>query len=132
MDKMIDQVINNISDPAWLQQHGLQLDGTDYVKQGNTPRDARGHLPDGMASKPLQGKLPWHPTFSDESPYSTPEHPGGHWNQLPPYKDKWSYQPSRYQVQQGYTGVLANYFRNVEKGNILDKPPIPYSSTVYK
>lgn len=41
-------------------------------------------------------KRPSHPTFSDESIYSSPETPGGHWRQA---NDKWFYQPS------GYTGT---------------------------
>ena len=52
---------------------GMGLD-YDYSKDDPTARllDPRGHGSD-------KGKLPWHPTFSTESDYSTPQNPGGRW-----------------------------------------------------
>lgn len=41
-------------------------------------------------------KKPNHPTFSDESIYSTPETPGGHWYENYGGSGKWVYEPSDY------------------------------------
>lgn len=38
-----------------------------------------GEKPDKYGHMTDKYKKPWHPTFSDESVYSTPEAPGGHW-----------------------------------------------------
>jgi hypothetical protein len=41
-------------------------------------------------------KKPNHPTFSDESIYSTPETPGGHWHENYAGSGKWVYEPSEF------------------------------------
>ena len=41
-------------------------------------------------------KKPNHPTFSDESIYSTPETPGGHWHENYGGSERWVYEPSKY------------------------------------
>lgn len=41
-------------------------------------------------------KRPNHPTFSDESIYSTPETPGGHWHENYGGSGRWVYEPSDY------------------------------------
>lgn len=41
-------------------------------------------------------KKPNHPTFSDESIYSTPETPGGHWHENYGNSRRWVYEPSGY------------------------------------
>ena len=41
-------------------------------------------------------KRPNHPTFSDESIYSTPETPGGHWHENYGGGSRWVYEPSDY------------------------------------
>jgi hypothetical protein len=50
--------------------NGLGVD-YDYSRSGSV--DNRGHSSDA-------GKLPWHPTFSTQSDYSTPRDPGGRWS----------------------------------------------------
>lgn len=41
-------------------------------------------------------KMPNHPTFSDESIYSTPETPGGHWHENYGGGGRWVYEPSEF------------------------------------
>lgn len=41
-------------------------------------------------------KRPNHPTFSDESIYSTPDTPGGHWHENYGGSRRWVYEPSEY------------------------------------
>lgn len=41
-------------------------------------------------------KRPNHPTFSDESIYSTPETPGGHWHENYGNSGRWVYEPSEF------------------------------------
>jgi hypothetical protein len=41
-------------------------------------------------------KKPNHPTFSDESIYSTPETPGGHWHENYGGSGRWVYEPSEF------------------------------------
>jgi hypothetical protein len=50
--------------------------GFDYDYSKDAPV-ARAFAPRGHSSD--AGKLPWHPTFSDESLYSNTKNPGGHW-----------------------------------------------------
>ncbi len=62
---------------AWKQHYAPNDSGMDYdlrgaFKAGLTPDPQTGHWPDTF-------KKPNHPTFSNESQYSTPENPGGHW-----------------------------------------------------
>ena len=47
----------------------------DYSQDDAVKRmlDPRGHGSD-------RGKMQWHPTFSDQSVYSTPKNPGGRWS----------------------------------------------------
>jgi hypothetical protein len=61
----------------WKQQYAPRDSGMDYDLRGafleGVKRDeASGHWTD-------QFKKPNHPTFSDQSQYSSREHPGGHW-----------------------------------------------------
>jgi len=107
---------------------GVSVEGGNYVIDNSLQnvRDIRGHLADGKGE--LQGKLPWHPTFSKESPYSTPATPGGDW--IKGSKGKWAYTPSQWQVRQGYTKGLSEYFKRVEPDAVL-KAPVPYSRTVF-
>jgi len=65
-----------ISD-KWAQQQELYAKmtgsmGQDYDYRMMGKPDARGHGADA-------GKLPWHPTFSTQSAFSTPKQPGGVW-----------------------------------------------------
>lgn len=65
----------------------------------------------------MGGKLPNHPTFSVESPYSTPQQPGGHWVQLP--DGRWSFWPSQTNYDQYGKARLEDYFRTYEPNNLL-------------
>ena len=120
----INSILQELNNEVTQRMGGTYVDGGDYVVSGYPVRDARGHMKDGRGE--LQGKLPWHPTFSKESPYSTDSTPGGDWVRK---EGKWIYTPSQWQVQQGYTKGLAEYFRNVEPDSRLEAP-VPYSKNV--
>jgi len=69
-----------------MQLTALGLEG-DYIrsasKTGLAARpiyDTRGHQSDGSNGYYKGGKLPWHPTFSNESPFSTNKYQGGKWS----------------------------------------------------
>lgn len=76
----------------------------DYGKLGNT--DSRGHGSD-------YGKLPNHPTFSNQSYYSSPEVQGGVWTKSHSGKDMFI--PSMTMDTRG----LAGYFKEVEPHVVL-------------
>jgi hypothetical protein len=62
-------------------------------------------------------KLPNHPTFSDESMYSTPNAQGGHWEQQ---QDKtWTFTPGAANLQHFTPEQLQDYFKRNEPGNRL-------------
>ena len=82
---------------------------------------ANGHFSD-------KGKLPWHPTFSTESVYSTKEYPGGVWAIK---NGKETFTPSQAMVKSGATRGLAEYFRRIEPNSVL-LAPVPYSTNVFK
>lgn len=69
----------------------------------------------------MGGKLPNHPTFSVESPYSTPEQPGGHWVELP--DGRWSFWPSQTNYDQFGRGNLQDYFDRYEPNALLMRRP---------
>lgn len=66
---------------AWAKAEGRERDVFNYdlrgawkeLKSGTMSEDSRGHLGDKY-------KKPNHPTFSDQSIYSTKENQGGHWS----------------------------------------------------
>lgn len=66
---------------AWAKAEGRERDVFNYdlrgawkeIQSGTMSEDARGHLGDKY-------KKPNHPTFSDQSIYSTEENRGGHWS----------------------------------------------------
>ena len=63
------------------------------------------------------GKLPNHPTFSNESLYDSKETPAGTWEQT---EKGWGYTPSEWQANQpNYKEKLMRYF-NREKGHGID------------
>ena len=74
------------------------------------------------------GKLPNHPTFSDQSIYSSDKHPGGVWREE---DGKVSYTPSLNMVQSGNMPGLAEYMSRFEPGVQL-RAPIPVSKKVYE
>jgi hypothetical protein len=106
----------------WLQQRSQQTgrpagnDLFDYDMRGawlaNAQATANGHLPDTF-------KKPNHPTFSDQSQYSTDATPGGQWMQQ---GDSWAFQPSTTNLQSYGAAGLRDYFQRVEPGNTLAFP----------
>ena len=93
-----------------------------------------GHMQDGYEGNTLQGKLPWHPTFSEESPYATGNSP--RWESSyglgPLGKD--IYHPTQEQMQRkGYVDELSRYFASDQnRGKGIDKivMPAPYANTI--
>ena len=83
--------------PGWWVNNGMP-----------TGTMAAGHFPDTY-------KKPSHPTFSDESQYSSPAIPGGHWGQN-------SYQPSIVNRMYRPQSALEMYFRQIEPGTKLQSP----------
>lgn len=65
------------------------------------------------------GKLPWHPTFSTESEYSSPEFKGGTWSNE---NGKDVYTPSEDMVKYGTTKGLVDYMKTREPNAILKAP----------
>jgi len=68
------------------------------------------------------GKLPNHPTFSNQSVYSTPIYKGGVWSKV---NGQDVYTPSTDMIKSGNTKGLAEYFNKYEPKVKLDAP-IPY------
>ena len=82
--------------------------GPDYDYSMIKKLDERNHGTDA-------GKLPWHPTFSDESEYSSPMRDiGGHWGKT--IDGRTTYAPSQIMIDRGNTAGLAEYMQNVEPG----------------
>ena len=97
---------------AWAKAAGRENDTQDYDLRGawlaNAQQAANGHLPDTY-------KKPNHPTFSDESQYSTPDNPGGQWADAGGGSYNFWASPTNLQ-NQTVTGLL-NYFKQREPGN---------------
>lgn len=74
------------------------------IVSGKIQQDERGHLPDTY-------KKPNHPTFSNESIYSTPETPGGKWVEK---NYKWQYVPSETNLKYRTPSELMDYFKTRE------------------
>jgi hypothetical protein len=110
----------------WLQQRSQQTgrnasnDLFDYDLRGAWANNAQaaenGHLPDTY-------KKPNHPTFSDQSQYSTDATPGGQWMQ---HGDGWAFQASPTNVQAYGGSGLMDYFQRVEPDSTLFLPE-PYT-----
>ena len=94
------------------KQTGSWFGDYDYGKSDQI-QAANGHYSDS-------GKLPWHPTFSTESAYSTPEFKGGTWSQ--DSNGRHIYSPSEDMINSGYTKGLGKYFSAVEPDNSLVLP----------
>lgn len=73
---------------------------------------ANGHYDDS-------GKLPWHPTFSTESVYSSPDFKCGEWTQQ---NGKDVYTPSKDMINAGLTKGLSKYMGTIEPNAILNAP----------
>lgn len=94
----------------------------DYSKVGKL--DGRGHGSDA-------GKLPWHPTFSTQSVYSTKDSPGGTWNKQFNSEGKLvqTYTPSQEMIRNKNTTGLAEYMAGQERGTEL-LVPAPYNRKI--
>ena len=112
------------------KQTGSWSGDYDYGKS-DMIQAANGHYSDS-------GKLPWHPTFSTESVYSSPEFKGGTWT-----KDhgqsimypKLIYTPSEDMIKAGTTKGLEEYMRTREPGVELRMPSevmLPIEDNKYK
>lgn len=100
--------------PAQLQNE------QDYDLRGaflsNAAAAANGHLPDTY-------KLPNHMTFSNESMYSTPQEPGGNWQED---NGRWSFWASPTNLAKHSAADLAAYFRQYEPDASLILPELGY------
>lgn len=101
-------------DPA-MEEKNYDLKGY-FAENGPVKLGPGQHLTDKF-------KKPNHPTFSKESKYSTPDMPGGEWNDLG--GGKWSFKPSSTNLKYHSQEDLKNYFRKQEPGNLLLIPESP-------
>jgi ribosomal protein S15P/S13E len=91
---------------------GYDLEG--YIAKHGIPDQSKGqHLTDEF-------KLPNHITFSTDSKYSTPETPGGKWEQGE--NKKWAYTPSDHVIKTHGANKLKEYFKNNEPDSDLRLP----------
>ena len=103
---------------AWKAKYAPMDSGSDYdlrgaFKEGITPDGERGHFPDTY-------KFPNHPTFSKESKYSTPEHPGGEWGER---NGRTTFTPSEWMADDASRMEdLKKYFKKVEPDAELIMP----------
>lgn len=103
---------------AWLKAKGGDpaKASFDYDMQGafkaGIGQSENGHFPDTF-------KKPNHPTFSDQSQYSSAETPGGTWVQN---GDKWEFKASPHNLTIYGAGDLQQYFTDREPGNTLTLP----------
>lgn len=100
----------------WLRRSGRRRDLEDYDLRaawasGQIGADGNGHMTD-------LGKKPNHPTFSDESKYSTQETPGGHWGDG-------MFIPSPQMLRDSQAlRELEQYFKMFEPDTRLQLPPM--------
>ncbi|AOR77217.1 hypothetical protein [Novosphingobium resinovorum] len=102
---------------AWAKASGRERDTFDYDLRGawkdNAQEAANGHLPDTY-------KKPNHPTFSQESKYSTHELQGGRW--VEKKSGKWAFVPSSTNLKNMGVDGLSRYFQEREPDAELDLP----------
>ena len=117
---LIAQLLGQMDKPtAESPDYGLDS----YLKKYGVPPpyksiqdylDNGGHLKDEF-------KLPSHITFSSFSPYSAPDMQGGVWQKGG--IDRWSFEPSQFNLQNTPIKDLINYFNTREKkGTFLHAP----------
>lgn len=103
---------------AWLSRSGRAGDLYNYDLRGawkaNARAAANGHLPDTW-------KKPNHPTFSNESIYSTNNDPGGRWVQSGG-GNNWGFWASPADMRYQSMGALADYFRRKEPDSTVIFP----------
>lgn len=103
---------------AYRQWAGKRATDTqDYDMRGaylaNALASANGHFPDTY-------KKPNHPTFSEESQYSTADNPGGRW--VPDGRGNWVFWASPANLQYRGMNALAGYFNQVEPNSAVVMP----------
>ena len=104
------------ADEDFARKFGKIGQDYDYSKIGKL--DYRGHGTD-------KGKLPWHPTFSNESEYSGSNFTGGVWDR------NGNYTPSMDMIKSGQTAGLQKYFNKYEKeSKLLTTPPMSKSAFI--
>ena len=99
----------------------------DYGKSDRI-QAANGHYSDS-------GKLPWHPTFSTESVYSSPEFRGGTWSTPEGSMTGDVYTPSQDMINNGTTRGLIEYMQKNEPNVELKWPStvmLPIEENKYK
>lgn len=115
------------------KQTGSWSGDYDYGKSDQI-QAANGHYSDS-------GKLPWHPTFSTESAYSSPEFKGGTWtedhglNTMYNPNPKVTYTPSEDMIKSGTTNGLVQYMKTREPDVELRMPSgviLPIEENKYK
>ena len=91
------------------------------AKQGLLPKEKTG-MQAGKRHFVDYWKTPYHPTFSTQSKYSTPERRGGEWGQE--RSGKWMFTPGPENTKNYTIDQLKNYFAEKDPEAIL-KPPLP-------
>ena len=104
--------------PQWMNDQELYAEltggiGQDYDYGVTSGRDSRGHGSD-------KGKLPWHPTFSTQSAFTTEKTPGGKWENIDGI-DVFTPHASQITPENNMDNLKA-YFNEVEPGTILMPP----------
>ena len=131
-DLRLDLAKSKIRDDL-AKQTGSWSGDYDYGKSDKI-QAANGHYSDS-------GKLPWHPTFSTESAYSSPEFKGGTWtedngpNTMYNPNPKVTYTPSEDMIKAGTTKGLEEYMRTREPDVELHMPNrvmLPVEENKYK
>ena len=111
----MDPLKGNKTMTGWIakeQKDGYDLAG--YINKHGVPDQSKGqHLTDEF-------KLPHHVTFSTDSKYSTPETPGGKWEERG--DKKWHYTPSDFVLKQHGEEKLKKYFKEKEPDSVLHLP----------
>lgn len=106
----------------WAKAAGREGDTADYDLRGawkaNAQEASNGHLPDTF-------KKPNHPTFSEESKYSTSANRGGKWEE-DKTTGRWRFVASDYNIRVTGADALQRYFKEREPEAEL---VLPKSST---
>jgi len=109
-----------IAKQSAMKGRDVNFDQIDYDSRAAL---AAGLLNEGFGHGSDVGKKPNHPTFSDQSIYSTPEHLGGHWGVDANGKGTYAPTASMMIGSPQRAKLLANYLQKHEQGTALI--PIP-------
>lgn len=120
--KSYDTLLEPAKETAFRAWAGNKIaDTADYDLRGawlaNAQASSNGHLPDTY-------KKPNHPTFSDQSIYSTPGRQGGTWAGN---DGNWSFWASQSNMDQQSPLSLWDYFKKREPDATLILPSLGYS-----